>query len=113
MREFNTGRGTHAFRGVIVSRMLSIRCDGAPTEPGEVVCRCACALNKLPCGGRHAFLGVSRLAELEVLVNLLCLCEHGCGKNRIRCAGESVASCEFAGLHYVRWQRGKVLVVVN
>ena len=45
VREFNMGRGTHAFRGVIVSRLLSIRCAGVLQEPGVIVGCCACALH--------------------------------------------------------------------
>ena len=48
VREFNTGRGTYAFRGVIVYLMLSIRCACAPTEPGVIVSCCACALHCPP-----------------------------------------------------------------
>ena len=54
VREFNMGRGTHAFRGVIVSRMLSIRCDGALLEPGVIVGCCACALHWTSLCGRNA-----------------------------------------------------------
>ena len=45
VREFNMGRGTYAFRGVIVDLMLSLRCACASREPGVIVSCSACALH--------------------------------------------------------------------